>query len=557
MKKRLSVLMALLMLVVLLGSTGVVFADEDLGTWENKADMPTARYGLGVAEVNGKIYAIGGRNKAYDWFATVEEYDPSTNTWTTKTEMPTKRGDAGVIEVNGKIYVIGGRSAAGDSYYGIVEEYDPVADTWTVKASMPTPRDSLCVAEVNGKIYAIGGNSPTGFKSTVEEYDPLTDTWTTKTSMSTPRFNFGIAKMNEKIYVFGGTRGGAYLDTIEEYDPATDTWMTKSNNHTERIGLGATTVNEKIYVIGGWNSQSFNTVEEYDPVNDTFTIKANMPTARDSFGLTEYNGSIYVVGGKNDSDLGTVEVYTPNSTQQTPDAPTNLIATPGDSQVNLSWDAVTDATSYTVKRATTLGGPYTTIRTNSAITYSDTDVTNGTTYYYVVSAVVNSTESNNSNEASATPQIDVQNFILSVLLNVEETVQLSLTYDLVDNTDYIWTSSDEAVATVDSNGKVTAIGEGTANIYAKNDDESFSEFIPVKVVLNGADEMRLAVHLTTGRTAQLYLTDDTGNITWSSGDTSIATVSDEGEITALNKGLVLINAELDEVIYPIYVRVDV
>lgn len=81
----------------------------------------------------------------------------------------------------------------------------------------------------------------------------------------------------------------------------------------------------------------------------------------------------------------------------------NLTATADDSKVILSWDAVTGVTSYNVKRATTAGGPYTTIANNVTTTsYVDTDVVNGT-YYYVVTAITVDGESANSNEASATP----------------------------------------------------------------------------------------------------------------------------------------------------------
>jgi hypothetical protein len=84
---------------------------------------------------------------------------------------------------------------------------------------------------------------------------------------------------------------------------------------------------------------------------------------------------------------------------------TNLTATAGDSQVTLSWTAVSGATGYNVKRSTTAGGPYTTIATNvTGTTYVDKTVTNGTAYYYVVTAVDGSgNESANSNEAFATP----------------------------------------------------------------------------------------------------------------------------------------------------------
>lgn len=103
---------------------------------------------------------------------------------------------------------------------------------------------------------------------------------------------------------------------------------------------------------------------------------------------------------------GALKTYNPIETEPEPNIPVpiNLVATAGNSQVTLSWDAVTGAIDYNVKRSTTAGGPYATIASNvSGTSYIDTDVVNGTTYYYVVKALTADGESANSNEASATP----------------------------------------------------------------------------------------------------------------------------------------------------------
>jgi len=88
----------------------------------------------------------------------------------------------------------------------------------------------------------------------------------------------------------------------------------------------------------------------------------------------------------------------------TPSAPAALTATPGNGQVTLSWSASSGATSYKVKSATVSGGPYTTIASPSSTSYTHSGLTNGTTYYYVVSAVNSAGESGNSSQVSATPQ---------------------------------------------------------------------------------------------------------------------------------------------------------
>jgi|GEM_PF-534812 len=94
-----------------------------------------------------------------------------------------------------------------------------------------------------------------------------------------------------------------------------------------------------------------------------------------------------------------------------PSAPTGLSAAPGDELVTLNWNdnSEGDLGGYNVYRATVSGGPYTKQNTSllSSSNYTDVNVTNGTTYYYVVTAVdTSANESGNSAEVSAAPYGD-------------------------------------------------------------------------------------------------------------------------------------------------------
>jgi hypothetical protein len=87
-----------------------------------------------------------------------------------------------------------------------------------------------------------------------------------------------------------------------------------------------------------------------------------------------------------------------------PAAPLCFYTAPGQYKIPLRWSESFGATSYKVKRATTSGGPYTTIATVTAPSYVDTAVTNGTIYHYVVSAVNSTGEGANSAQDSTTPE---------------------------------------------------------------------------------------------------------------------------------------------------------
>jgi fibronectin type 3 domain-containing protein len=99
---------------------------------------------------------------------------------------------------------------------------------------------------------------------------------------------------------------------------------------------------------------------------------------------------------------------TPNPPAGPPSAPQGLSATPGDATVTLTWSAPSSdggspITNYKIFRGTSSNGETLLTTIGNVLTYTDTAVTNGVTYYYKVSAVNSVGEGPRSNEASATP----------------------------------------------------------------------------------------------------------------------------------------------------------
>ncbi len=101
---------------------------------------------------------------------------------------------------------------------------------------------------------------------------------------------------------------------------------------------------------------------------------------------------------------GGYALLTPSTLPPPLPAPTRLSSLAGNASVELSWDAVAIASGYNVKRGTVGGGPYTTIAVGvNSTSYVDHTAVNGIRYYYVVSALVDTRESANSNETTARP----------------------------------------------------------------------------------------------------------------------------------------------------------
>lgn len=89
---------------------------------------------------------------------------------------------------------------------------------------------------------------------------------------------------------------------------------------------------------------------------------------------------------------------------QVPARPTNVLAMAGDTTVHLTWNAVSGAVGYTIKRGEVNGGPYTVIGSVTGTDYMDSGRVNGTTYYYVITATNSVGESLPSVQVSAKPQ---------------------------------------------------------------------------------------------------------------------------------------------------------
>ena len=140
---------------------------------------------------------------------------------------------------------------------------------------------------------------------------------------------------------------------------------------------------------------------------------------------------------------------------------------------------------------------------------------------------------------------------LAIYVGESKAVTATVKPDDATNKELTWTSSDETVATVDATGKVTGKKIGTATITATAQDGSGVSGSCTVTVLSAVKTVTVTpANLTLGKNKSYTLTatvdaqpgTDTG-VTWTSSDTTIATVDATGKVTATDKvGTVTITA---------------
>lgn len=83
--------------------------DTATGQWESIRPTQVPRNGVGLAILNGYLYAIGGHD-GQKFQHSVEVYDPRVNRWKNVAPLKHKRASAGVVVYENRIYALGDRT---------------------------------------------------------------------------------------------------------------------------------------------------------------------------------------------------------------------------------------------------------------------------------------------------------------------------------------------------------------------------------------------------------------------------------------------------------------
>ena len=204
-------------------SMALLAYDPASNTWTEKAPPLVQRSGVSGAAANGLLYVLGGaffNNGSTIYPPDLEAYDPLSDSWTTKAQLPTPRAGVGVAMLNGKLFAVGG--SVGSMILPTVEAYDPQTDSWTTKAPLPTARTNPSVSVINGILYAVGGTDGTSVLTTVEAYDPVSDMWSAKAPLPIATLSAGSGVVGGVLHVFGGSNSYGISSTTFAFTPDSD-----------------------------------------------------------------------------------------------------------------------------------------------------------------------------------------------------------------------------------------------------------------------------------------------------------------------------------------------
>jgi len=275
----------------------------------------------------------------------------------------------------------------------------------------------------------------------------------------------------------------------------------------------------------------------YIPVAPVSYTASNLPTVP-SYSGTYPLTTMSIVGRRNSSDTENIVYFVAWQRSHVPPGPvTNLAVTSTTAHVALSWSPNSYAVTSAVERATTNGGPYTTLVNNLNFTqgsYTDSSVTYGTTYYYIVVGTDPAGMSSNSNEVSATPvasgsgtfnnnvlpagaaQVSWQTVSSPPAANV--TAQLPTGYTAIDAWDLVTRAAVPVTLTA------------TTATYPVSDDPICLEVVPAAFYVNfNADTVGSAPTTATFSSSAVNL--DPTKAYVNSGTGSLTVVSSLGGIT--------------------------
>lgn len=247
--------------------------------WRPCRAMSTERSYFGASTLRNRLHIFGGQNLDYKALCELEIYDCLRDQWETGASLKFPRRNCASAELDGRIYSIGGFD--GSKIINSVEAYDSRLKSWMLIDPLPTPRSSAMACAQDGKIWVLGGTSGTRLK-TVDVYDPRAGRWeTSKAEMNDVRSAGQAACCVNHIFALGGTDNDQNMHfSMECMDPDEQVFSMRQPMQESRMDFASAVISDSIMVGGGQNGSVLSATEFYRPELDEWQAGPSMMIPR-------------------------------------------------------------------------------------------------------------------------------------------------------------------------------------------------------------------------------------------------------------------------------------
>src|SRR5215207_11180400 len=215
------------------------------GRWVERAALPLPRSEMAWATEHAvRMHVVGGYGEQRVDRPYHHVYDPGANAWLTAAALSRGANHVGVAVLDGKLYAIGGFTEQNRTPDNNCFVFDPAADAWRAIAPLPEPTGAIGCVAFDGKLHAIGGGDASPARRSVDMhlvYDPATDKWDKRAPFPTARDHTGVVAVDGRIHLIGGRVDTFYTNSHlhHAYDPQSDKWEMRAPFPTGRSGHGA------------------------------------------------------------------------------------------------------------------------------------------------------------------------------------------------------------------------------------------------------------------------------------------------------------------------------
>lgn len=286
--------------------------------WNAAGRLEEGRAGLGVAVLDGKLYAAGGSGLTTP-HVEFDQYDPDYDDWIPELSLPVGLERFGMAAIEGRIYVAGGYAGGGYTPeetgfqpYGQTRQaysaptspsasmwsWSPEDGIWQSEAALPGPRVDFDLISLNERLYAIGGQRD---DETLYVFDPVETSWSSE-SLPAGVIRQGAVSVvfAGELWVMGGMTDGDVTRRTDVFSPQSGEWRTGPDLPEAVVGASAASFQGRLHLMGGRGSDNETTLDThwaYDGERAVWGRVGTLLAPRTEAAAAVVGDGIYLVGG--------------------------------------------------------------------------------------------------------------------------------------------------------------------------------------------------------------------------------------------------------------------